>query len=447
MNIEVRLPEISENVESGDVIKVLVSVGDVVEVDQSLVELETDKAVLEVPSPQKGTVSQILVKAGDTVAIGQVLLRIETSENEAAQVRLEAAGQSPERNEVPGAATHRAETPGPSAPPESALRRPAAPESSRGAAEVPAAPRERPPEHALPPLASPAVRRLARELGVDLRKVRGSGDGGRILQEDLKAFARQAVEEVPPFPNVAQPPSAAEPTRWGPIVREPMSKVRQITARTMTQAWTTIPHVTQYDKADITRIDAALKKYGPRSEKAGAKLTITAVLLKTAASALRVFPQFNASIDVEKQEIIYKHYVHIGVAVDTDRGLLVPVIRNVDQKNIAALSVELGMIAEKARARKLTPEEFEGGTFTVSNLGGIGGVGFSPIVYPPQSAILGVSRARMEPVLMDERFQPRLMLPLCVSYDHRIIDGADGARFLRWIVEALEEPILLSLEG
>ncbi len=447
MNIEVRLPEISENVESGDVIKVLVSVGDVVEVDQPLVELETDKAVFEVPSPQKGTVSEILAKTGDTVAIGQVLLRIETSAPEAAQVRPEAAGQPIAKPETPRPAAERAQTPKPVTPLDSPLRHPADPGSGRGAVERPASTREAPDEHALSPLASPAVRRLARELGVDLRRVRGSGDGGRILQEDLKEFARQAVEDILPSPHVPPAPPGAEPTKWGPIVRESMSKVRQVTARTMTQAWTTIPHVTQYDKADITRTDAALRKYGLKSEKAGAKLTITAVLLKTAASALRVFPRFNASIDVEKQEIIYKQYCHIGVAVDTERGLLVPVIRDVDKKNIATLSEELGAIAEKARARKLTPEEFEGGTFTVSNLGGIGGVGFSPIVYPPQAAILGVSRARMEPVFMDDRFQPRLMLPLCVSYDHRIIDGADGARFLRWIVDALEEPILIALEG
>jgi len=215
----------------------------------------------------------------------------------------------------------------------------------------------------------------------------------------------------------------------------------------MSEAWTTIPHVTQHDRADITSFDAALKKYGAGVEKAGGKLTITAVLLKVAASALKAFPKFNASIDAEKQEIIYKKYYHIGVAVDTDRGLLVPVIRNVNAKNIAELSLEIDAIADRARARKIAPDELEGGTFTVTNLGGIGGTGFTPIVYAPQVAILGSARARLEPVYIDGRLEPRLVLPLCLSYDHRLIDGADAARFLRWVAQALEEPFLMWLEG
>jgi pyruvate dehydrogenase E2 component (dihydrolipoamide acetyltransferase) len=442
---EVRLPEISENVTGGDVIKVLVSVGDVVEVDQALVELETDKAVFEVPSPHRGTVSEIMVRPGDAVEIGQVLLAVETEGSGVSSV-----GPSVERSvaeaEAPLGAVKKAQPAEKPRTDRAAGRQDGVPELATAAErQRPASPIESAPE--APPHASPAVRRLARELGVDLRKVRGSGEGGRILQEDLKEFTRRTVRDAAPRTGAEGAPAGAEPGKWGPIDREPMTKVRQVTARTMTQAWTTIPLVTQFDKADITRIDAALKKHGARIEKAGGKLTITAVLLKTAASALKIFPQFNASIDVENQEIIFRRYFHIGVAVDTDRGLLVPVIRNVDMKNISGLSVELSAVAERARAKKLTPEEFEGGTFTLSNLGGIGGVAFSPIVYPPQVAILGVARARMEPVFVDGRFEPRLMLPICVSYDHRIIDGADGARFLRWIVEALEDPILISLEG
>ena len=226
-----------------------------------------------------------------------------------------------------------------------------------------------------------------------------------------------------------------------------MSKVRRLTADAMAHAWSAVPQVTQYDKADITRLESFRKRYADRVAGAGGKLTVTAILLKVAAAALKAFPQFNASVDPERGEIVFKEYVDVGVAVDTDRGLLVPVVRGVDGKNVTDLSVELNHLAEKARAHRITIEELEGGNFTISNLGSIGGLGFSPIVYWPQVAILGVSRAAMEPVFLEESFRPRLMLPLSLSYDHRLIDGADGARFLRWICEALEEPLILALEG
>jgi pyruvate dehydrogenase E2 component (dihydrolipoamide acetyltransferase) len=236
-------------------------------------------------------------------------------------------------------------------------------------------------------------------------------------------------------------------SRFGEVEREPMSKIRRVTARNMAAAWNTVPHVTQNDVADVTELEAARKRYGKKAEAAGGKLTMTAILLKVCASALRAFPDFNASIDAAADEIVYKKYVNIGVAVDTDRGLLVPVIRDVDKKNIIALAVELNDVAEKARSKKVTPDMLEGGNFTVSNLGGIGGTSFSPIVYHPEVAILGVSRATKRPVWRDEGFVPRLMLPLSLSYDHRLIDGAAAARFARWVAEALENPILLALEG
>jgi pyruvate dehydrogenase E2 component (dihydrolipoamide acetyltransferase) len=421
---EVRLPEIAENVESGDVIKILVSVGDRVDIDQPLLELETDKAVLEVPSPHSGKVAEILVKPGETIKIGQVVVRIETADVEATR------GVSVAAPPLPPATTP-----------------PARPAPAAEPGKKPSASAEKAADREELPLASPAVRRLARELGVDLQKIKGSGESGRIIQEDLKKFATHAVEKTTPLRETPTVSEGIETDEQGPIVREPMSKVRQVTARTLSHAWATIPHVTQYDKADITGLDAVRKKYSGKIEKAGGTLTITAILVKFAASALKVFPQFNASIDIERQEIIYKKFYHVGVAVDTDRGLLVPVIRDADKKNITQLSVELVAIAEKARAKKITPDELGGGTFTVSNLGGIGGTSFSPIVYAPQVAILGAARARIEPVYTENRFEPRLILPLSVSYDHRVIDGADGARFLRWIVQALEEPILLSLEG
>ncbi len=297
--------------------------------------------------------------------------------------------------------------------------------------------------------ASPSVRRLARELGVDISMVTGSGPRGRISHEDVKTEARRIVshggaERALPEAHRAPLPDFE---KWGSVERRAMSGVRRKTAEHMSHAWTAVPHVTQHDRADITELEALRKRYAGKTEAAGGKLTVTAIALKIAASALEVFPQFNASIDVANEEIVYKSYTHIGVAVDTERGLLVPVIRDVDEKNILALSVELSRVAEKARNRKLTLEEMQGGCFTITNLGGIGGTSFTPIVNWPEVAILGISRGRMESVHVDGQFVPRLILPLSLSYDHRLIDGADAARFLRWVAEAFENPFLLSLEG
>ncbi len=435
---EVRLPEIAENVETGDVIKVMVSPGDAITVDQPLVELETDKAVLEVPSPYQGTVTEVLVSEGDTIKIDQVIVKIDT-----AAVTQESPPQ-PESGPAQEAPAARVEQPAPV--PIRPDVPPPAPTAPSGPAAQPA-PTVGPHPAGEVAAASPSLRRLARELGVDLLEVTGSGPGGRILKDDLTTYARNVVAGASTAPPKSPAIEVTENTKWGPILREPMSRVRQVTARTLSEAWTHIPHVTQYDKVDITEMESIRKRYSKKVEASGGKLTMTAILLKVAASALKVFPQFNASIDTDKNEIIYKRYYHVGVAVDTDRGLLVPVVRAVDKKNITELSSELNTLAERARNKKLTLEEMEGGTFTISNLGGIGGTNFSPIVYPPQVAILGVARSRIEPVYVEDRFEPRLMLPLSVSYDHRLIDGADGARFLRWIVKALEEPLLLALEG
>lgn len=458
---DVRLPEISENVESGDVIKLLVSIGDVVEVDQPLLELETEKAVLEVPSPYKGKVTEILVAEGDTVLIDQILVKVDTADIEAKTADMKSAPSADTeseptpstKEEEPERAPKKARV-GAEASKEAAAASES--ESDEGEEAPSVAPQpiprfetpavaEEPSRHSVP--ASPSLRRLARELGVDIAQVHGSGPGGRILKDDLTSYARHVVAGA----NATFPTSAAteisETTKWGPVFREPMSKVRKITARSMGDAWKTIPHVTQYDKVDITEMEEIRKQYSRKLEASGGKLTMTAILLKVAASALKVFPQFNASLDLDSEVIVYKRYYHIGVAVDTERGLLVPVVRAVDKKNITELAQELGDLAERARSKKITPDEMDGGTFTISNLGGIGGTNFSPIVYPPQVAILGVARSRIEPVYVNDRFEPRLMLPLSVSYDHRVIDGADGARFLRWIVQALEEPLLLALEG
>jgi pyruvate dehydrogenase E2 component (dihydrolipoamide acetyltransferase) len=305
--------------------------------------------------------------------------------------------------------------------------------------------------------AAPSVRRLARELGVDIYQVTGSGPGDRITEDDVRGFVKSAMRALDGSQAAAATgagvigggvESVALPdfSKWGEIEREPMSKVREITARSMAQAWSSVPMVTQYDTADITEVEEFRRQYNRGVDDAD-KLTMTAVLLKIAAAALQAFPNVNVSVDMRARELIRKKYVHVGVAVDTDRGLLVPVVRDVDRKGIAALATELNELARRTRDRKVAPDEMEGGTFTISNLGGIGGTNFTPLVYPPQVAILGVSRAEKRPVWRDGEFRPRLVLPLSLTYDHRAVDGADGARFLRWICAALEQPLHLVMEG
>jgi pyruvate dehydrogenase E2 component (dihydrolipoamide acetyltransferase) len=283
------------------------------------------------------------------------------------------------------------------------------------------------------------VRRLARELGIDIRRVQGSGPGGRITEEDVKTFVRArpgtGAAEAVPLPDL---------TKWGEVERKPMSNVRRVTAERLSAAWRA-PHVTQHDQADITDLDALRQKYASRAEAAGGKLTITAILVKVLAEAMTRFPQFNASIDPDANEIVYRKYVNVGVAVDTERGLLVPVIRDAHRKSIIELSVEVADAARKARDRKLGPDDMSGGGMSITNLGGIGGTSFTPIINAPEVAILGVSRGAMQPVWNGTAFAPRLILPLSLSYDHRLIDGADAARFLRWVCEAVEQPLLLVL--
>jgi pyruvate dehydrogenase E2 component (dihydrolipoamide acetyltransferase) len=310
---------------------------------------------------------------------------------------------------------------------------------SRPAADSPAEPE-------LPPApAAPSVRRMARELGIDINDVPGTGTGGRISAEDVKTHVNRLVGAAAPGVSGAEP--LPDFSRWGEIERLPMRGVRRKTAQHLTAAWTTVPHVTQHDLADVTALEELRKHYAKLVEAAGGNLTVTAIAVKVVAAALKAFPQFNVSVDMAAEEIIQKKYVHVGVAVDTDRGLLVPVIRDADTKNIVQLAKELSQLSEKARNRKLSLEEMQGGCFSISNLGGIGGTAFTPIVNTPEVGVLGISRARMEAVYQGTQFVPRLMLPLSLSYDHRVVDGADGIRFLRWIVEALEQPFLLALQG
>ncbi len=425
MTIKCKIPELGENVDKGTVAAVRVAVGDRVEKDAPLVELETEKAVLEVPAEASGVVKEVLVQVGQTVKVGQVIV-ILSAEGEGAPEPTPA--EEPPKKAAPPAA----------AEPVAAPRRPEAVLSETVVRSAPSL-------HPAAP-AAPSVRRFAREIGVNINEVKGTGPGGRISVEDVKAHAKQLLSSRK---SPEAPPAEPLPdfSRWGEVTREKMSSVRLKTAVHLGRAWREIPHVTQFDKADITELESLRRQYGPKVEEAGGKLTITVILLKTVASALKLFPQFNASVDMAAEEIVYKKYVSIGVAVDTPRGLLVPVIREVDRKNLTELAVELADVSKKARDRKLTLDDMAGGNFTISNLGGIGGTFFTPIINAPEVAILGVSRATLEPVYRDGQWLPRLMLPLSLSYDHRLIDGADGARFLRWIVEALQQPFTMILQG
>jgi pyruvate dehydrogenase E2 component (dihydrolipoamide acetyltransferase) len=440
------IPDLGENIESGTIAKILVSTGDNIKKEQGLLELETDKAVVEVPSEIGGKVKEIFVKEGDTARVGQKILSIETTDSGEAAKPEEA--QISEKEEI---------EPTTEQPEEKEKESPERKEPAREEeiSEKPGMEKKYQPElpspmkRAVAP-AAPSVRRFAREIGIDINEVSGTGPGGRISIEDVKSFAKMLNKQKAVSDNVLRGIEAEKLpdfSKWGEIEVKPMSKVREKTAKHLAYAWATIPHVTQFDKADITDLEKLRKEFGKKVESAGGKLTVTGILLKVISSAFKVFPQFNASVDLVNSQVIYKKYHNIGIAVDTDRGLLVPVIRNVDRKNLIDLSVELTAIAEKARNAKLTLEDMQGGNFSISNLGGIGGSGFTPVVNSPEVAVLGVSRSQMEPVFTDGNFIPRLMLPLSLSYDHRLIDGADAARFLRWVCEALEKPFKVLVEG
>ena len=456
------LPELGENVTAGDVLRVLVKVGDVLAKDQPVLELETDKATIEVPSSVAGRVADVKVKAGDKVKVGQVVLSVDAGAPASAPVPVpvpenavpvEAAPAKPAPEKPAGKPTEKPTEKPTGKPAEKPVERAAAVRDAQKVVDISrgSRPASEPPSAELPAApAAPSVRRMARELGVSVDEVASSGPDGRISIEDVKAHAKRLIESGGSG-SAAGAGVRAEPlpdfSRWGAIERQPMRAVRRKTAEHLSAAWATIPHVTQHDQADVTVLEELRKKYAKQVEAGGGNLTFTAIAVKIAATALKVFPHFNASIDLAAEEIILKKYVNIGVAVDTDRGLLVPVIHDVDAKNITQVAAELAQLSEKARSRKIALEEMQGGSFSISNLGGIGGTAFTPIVNAPEVAILGISRGRMEPVWKDGAFVPRLMLPLSLSYDHRAIDGADGARFLRWIVDALEQPFLLALQG
>jgi pyruvate dehydrogenase E2 component (dihydrolipoamide acetyltransferase) len=427
MATEIKLPALKENVDTVEVNAVRCAPGDTVAKDQILLEVQADKTALDVPSPSAGRVTEVRVKIGEQIKVGQVICLIEGGGNG------EAPKSAPAKKAAtPAEPTKAKQTEAPAEAPKVAVPKPAtAPALAPALNRVTAA--------------GPATRQLARELGIDLSQVAGSGRAGRVVEEDVKVYVRQLASngaaaptggavQAPPLPNFEQ---------WGPVERQPMLAVRKATARQMSLAWSLIPHVTQHDLADITDLEAFRKSQDAKKP----KLTVTAFALKAVAVALREFPTFNASLDTAGNQLILKRYYHVGVAVDTENGLLVPVIRDVDKKSVAEMAEELTGIADRARQRKLDGAELRGGTFTITNLGGIGGTGFTPIVNYPEVAILGLSRGRLEPVVRGGAIVPRLMLPLSLSYDHRVIDGAAAARFTRRLAEMLENPMLLLLHA
>ncbi len=454
---EFKLPELGENISQGDLVRLMIAPGTKVSEGQPVMELETDKAVVEVPSSVSGVIKDVKVKEGEKIKVGQVIFTLEggaPAQAEATRVGNapveHVSGQHGARLAFQAAIRAEGKTEEQALPPDQPQQ------ATAGFSMPPQLGKVAGTEHRQPIPAAPHVRRFAREVGVDIYEVKGTGPGGRIGEDDVKAYAKgmlsaaTSAAQAPRAGHFAQP-QLPDFAKWGKIERVSMRGVRRKTAEHLSEAWNTIPHVTQHDRADITELEQLRARFAPKAEEAGGKMTVTAIALKVCAAALKVFPQFNASIDIEKEEIVYKQYISIGVAADTDRGLLVPVIREVDKKNIVELAVELSQLSKKARDKKLSPADMEGGTFTITNLGGIGGVGFTPIVNYPEVAILGLSRSRMEPEWIQDKdggkFEPRLILPLSLSYDHRLIDGADAARFVRWIAEAFEQPFLLSVQG
>ena len=423
--VDFKVPDLGENIESADVINVLVKKGDSIVKDQGVIEIETDKATVEVPSSIEGRIVEVSVKTGDKVKVGDVLIKVESStvsapKEETSEVKVEST-KKPEAE-----ISAKDEQPKGELPEFQPGERDDQPPILRGSAP-----------------AAPSVRRIARELGVDINKVLGSGDGGRISMDDVKAFVKKIMLGKAESVGVGIKKEALPDfSKYGKIERVAMSKIREKTATHLSYAWAVTPHVTQFDKADITQFEKSRKELNAEVEKEGGKLTVTAILIKIIAEGLEKFPQFNTSIDMDSKEVIYKKYFNIGVAVDTDYGLLVPVIKNADKKNLVEISIELGQLAQKARDKKLSLDEMQGGCFTITNLGGIGGTYFTPIVNSPEVAILGISKGSFEPIYNGYGvFEPRLMLPVSLSYDHRIIDGADAIRFLRWVCEALEQPL------
>ncbi len=435
---ECKLPELGENIESGDVVNVLVREGDQIEPNQGVLELETDKAVIEVPCPFGGKVSKVHVKKGDTVKVGQKLLTVEGEEPAE-----EAEEEPAEEGEEKPAEEKKAKKP---VPAEKAEAEKPEPKKSEPPAPTPERQVVEPPVPTGPLPAGPAARRMARELGVDLGRVAGSGKRGRITVEDVKS-AGEGAAPAAGVPEAVTPPGEPGQDQYGPVRREKMPRIRRAIADQMVRSASTIPHVTNFDDADVTDLEQLRKSVPPGYLGEGVKLTAMPFVLRAVALSLRQHPMVNASIDDENGQVVYKEYVNLGIAVDTPRGLVVPNIRGAERMGIARLARELGYIAQRARNADFAIEDLRGGTFTVSNLGAIGGTYSTPIINHPEVAILLLGRSRWLPAVREGQIVPRLMMPLSLSYDHRLIDGAAAGRFLNSVIDYLQFPAKLLLAG
>ncbi len=426
---EITVPDIG-NFDEVEIIEVLVSPGDTISAEDSLITLESDKASMEIPSSDSGVVKEVLVNVGDMITSGGVILKLEVGGSEAA---------APAEAEPAAVEAKKAE-PEPAAPVEAATPAAAPPQPQpRTEGHRPSPTRQLSDVSFNNVYASPAVRKFARELGVDLNEVEGSGRKGRILKEDVQGYVKKALSsgvgggmKVAPMPEV-------DFSQWGEVETKPLSKINKLTGEFLHRNWVTMPHVTQFDEADITDLESFRKSMADEYKEQGIKITLLSFLMKAVVSGLKAMPRFNASLDASGENLILKHYYNIGIAVDTPDGLVVPVVRDVDRKTLVELATDLRDISIKARDKKLTPADMQGGCMTISSLGGIGGTQFTPIVNAPEVAILGVSRAKMQPVWNGETFEPRLILPLSLSYDHRVIDGADGARFTSFLSRTLSD--------
>jgi len=441
MATDVLLPPPSEDIKTVKIVKLMVKVGDMVQAGTPLMEIESGKAAMEVPSPAEGKVSEVLVAVDQEVPVGAKIAVIGNGEAAAAapasQPKPTADAQTVEKS-----VSQTDEPPANKPTPKPAASAPSTPAKTPAKPSAPAQPKGEGEEvHA-----GPATRRIAREWGVDLGNVPGSGVKGRVTQDDVKTFVRTAASgggaATAPVGGVISP-KLPDFEKWGSVDYKSLDGIRVETAKHMSLCWQTIPHVTQHDNADVTDIEAFRKQQADR----GGKLTVTAFVLKAASIVLRQFPQFNSSLDWDNKRLVLKQYCHIGIAVDTPNGLVVPVLRDVDKKSVYDIGKEMTEVAEKARDRKLGLKDMQGGTFTISNLGGIGGTSFTPIVNWPEVAILGLSRSKMQPVWKDGQFVPRLQMPMSLSYDHRVIDGADAARFVRRFAELLENPMVMLLHA
>ncbi len=425
--MDVKLPNLGEGADSGTVVTLFVKEGDRIEKDQPVIELENEKAVATIPSTASGVITKVFVKTGDKISAGQRIISVGESGGAAASAA-EPRKEAPAKRAAAPAPVAAAETQ-PAPEEDESETEPSVATATQSNGEVAAA---------------PSIRRMANDLGIDLTKVRGSAHGGRIVLADVRAYIARLIKAAEK-PKAAVAPAEAKPaperidfSKWGEVSKKPMSSLRKVISRRMVESASTIPQVTQFDDADVTSLNELRKKYAAAYEKQGARLTMTPFVLKAVVAALKQHPIFNSSLDEAAEEIVYKEYYHIGMAVDTEAGLIVPVIRDVNKKSLLDLSKELEELARKARERRVSTEELKGGTFTISNQGGIGGAYFTPIVNKPEVAILGLGRSALKPVVRSNAIEPRMMLPLGLSYDHRVIDGGTAARFTVDLVKALE---------